>query len=403
MSQINGPKQAARIARPGHNRRMCAMTIFDDTAPGISFDEDGVCNFARKSLWRLEHEVFHGEDGRQRLDALVARIKAEGRGRDYDCLIGLSGGVDSSFVAARVVELGLRPLAIHLDNGWNTDTAVSNIERLVKRLGIDLMTHVVDWGEIKDLQRAYIRASLLDLECVSDHAINTIMFRTAYDMRIGTVIHGGNVATESTMPAAWAYDKRDGVNLRAVHRAFGSVPLKSYPYMMPWQFFNYLFIRRIKTLPILNYLDYNKTEAVEEMKALFDWRPYPRKHGENRFTRFFQEYYLPRKFGIDKRVGHYSSLIVAGEMTRDDALRKIAEPLYEGNEAREELEYVAKKLGFSADELEALIMAPPRAHTEFRNAQWMFNQSSLPVQIARYIAKGEFSLSKLSTIRQAGR
>ena len=403
MSHSSSDTFPAVPVHPGHNRRMCNLTLFDETAPGITFDEEGVCNFARKSQWRLEHEVFKGADGKAKLDMWVQRMKADGRGKDYDCLIGLSGGVDSSIVAVRVVDLGLRPLAVHLDNGWNSDTAVSNIERVVKGLGIDLMTHVIDWEEMRDLQRAYIKAGLLDLECVSDHAINTIIFRTAYRHKIRYVIHGGNVATESEMPAEWAYDKRDGVNLQAVHKAYGTVPLKSYPYMMPWQLFWYLFIARIKAFPILNYVDYSKVNALQELKDRFDWRPYPRKHGENRFTRFFQEYYLPRKFGIDKRVCHFSSLIVGGEMTREDALEKIAEPLYEGNEAREELEYVAKKLNFDPDELDDLINGPPRQHTDFRNVQWMFNQSSTLVQLARYIAKGEFSWDKLKTIREAGR
>lgn len=383
------------------NIRVCALTLFDETAPGISFDEDGVCNYARHSQWRLENEIFFGAEGEQKLNTWVERIKKDGQGRDYDCLIGVSGGVDSSIVAVRVVELGLRPLAVHLDNGWNTDTAVSNIERVIKPMNIDLMTHVVDWAEIRDLQRAYIKASVLDLECVSDHAINTLMYRTASKMRIRYVIHGGNVATESTMPAAWAYDKRDGVNLRAIHKAYGDVPLKTYPVMSPAQFFRYLFIGRVKALPILNYMPYDKVAAVEELKTRFDWRPYARKHGENRFTRFFQECYLVRKFGIDKRVGHLSSLLVSGAITRDEALEQMAQPLFKGNEEEEELLYVSKKLGFTPEELQGYIEAPARAHTEFKNAQWAFDHSRTPVQIARYIAKGEFSFSKLRQIRSA--
>lgn len=382
------------------NLRMCSITLYDESVPGLTFDDEGVCNLAREGRWRLENEVFHGDAGHQRLEAWVERMKAAGKGRDYDCIIGVSGGVDSSIVAVRVVELGLRPLALHLDNGWNIDLAVTNIERLVKGLNIDLITHVVDWREIRDLQRAYIKASVMDLECVSDHAINTLLYRTAHKMGIKFVIHGGNVATESTMPTNWGYDKRDGKNLLAIHKAFGEVPLSSYPYMRPYQLFWYLFVDQIRAFPILNYVDYNKKQALTELQDRFGYRPYARKHGENRFTRFYQEIYLPQKFGIDKRVNHLSSLIIAGEITRDEALAEIRKPLYEPEEEHEELEFIGKKLGFTIEELRAHIAAPPRAHTEFANASGLFDHSRPIVQIARQIAKGEFKLSDIQSIRE---
>lgn len=375
--------------------RVCARTVLDDTTPGISFDAEGVSNFARHAEWRLQNEVFHGGERELRLRSWVERMRHAGRNRDYDCIIGLSGGVDSSYVAMKVVELGLRPLAIHLDNGWNSEVAVSNIEKIVRGLGIDLHTHVIDWQEFKDLQRSYFLASVMDLECVSDHAINAILLRTASQKGIRFLVHGGNVASESILPPGWGYDKRDGYNLKCIHRKFGRVRLKSYPYMLPHTLFCYLFVRRIYAVPILNYVDYNKTSAVAELSERFDWRPYPRKHGENRFTRFFQEYYLPAKLGIDKRRAHYSSLIVAGEMTREEALEKLQVPLYTEDELREDLEYVAKKLDFTVDELNSVIAAPARKHTDYGNVAWMFDHSSRWVQLARYIAKGEFSPARI--------
>lgn len=386
-------------AHPRRNLRTCTLTLYDETIPGLTFDEEGVCDLARNSLWRLENEVFRGEEGQRRLEAWADKIKAAGRGRDYDCIIGLSGGVDSSIVAARVIELGLRPLAIHLDNGWNTDTAVGNIERIVKTLKIDLITHVVDWEEMKDLQRAYIKASVLDLECVSDHAINTIIYRTAHKRGIKYVIHGGNVATESTMPKTWAYDKRDGTNLLAIHARYGNVRLKTYPYMRPHQLFWYLFVSGIKSFPILNYTSYSKDAAVQELKERFDWRPYPRKHGENRFTRFFQELYLPQKFSIDKRIAHYSALMLSGEMTRETANDLLAQSLYSPEDEREELAFVAKKLGFSLEELSEFMMAAPRSHTEFPNAAILFDHNRFSVQLARKLAKGEFRWSQVRELR----
>jgi N-acetyl sugar amidotransferase len=383
--------------------RYCSLTVLDNSIPGVEFDENGVSNLARQAQWRLQNEVFRGPDGQIKLDAWIRRIKDEGRGRAYDCIIGLSGGVDSSYVAKKVVEYGLRPLAIHLDNGWNSEVAVGNIERIVRKLNIDLYTHVVDWAEIRDLQRAYIKASLLDLECVSDHAINTVLFSLAKKFGIKHVIHGGNVATESILPTAWGYDKRDGVNVGAVHKRFGEITLKTYPIMSPIQLFYYLFIRKISAFPILNYIDFNKSKAVKELQSELGWVPYPRKHGENRFTRFFQEIYLPKKFGIDKRQAHFSSLIVAGEMTREVALDELSKPLYSYDDELDEIEFVAKKLKFSTSELLALIEAPPKRHKDFSNVAWMFNQSSGFVQIARYVAKGEFKLSRLREIWKAGK
>lgn len=384
---------------PGHT--MCSRTVLDDTIPGISFDAEGVSNFARRAEWRLQHEVFSGAERDAKLAEWVDRMRTRGRGREYDCIIGLSGGVDSSFVAMKVVELGLRPLAVHLDNGWNSEVAVSNIEKIVGGLKIDLHTHVIDWEEFKDLQRSYFLASVMDIECVSDHAINTILLRVANQHGIRFLLHGANVTTESIFPPAWGYDKRDGRNLKSIHRKFGKVRLKTYPYMLPSKLFYYLFVRRTFAVPILNYVDYRKAEAVAEMTEKLQWRPYPRKHGENRFTRFFQEYYLPVKFGIDKRKVHFSSLIMAGEMTRAEALERLAQPLYTEHELREEFDYVAKKLAFTPDELGAVIAAPPRKHTDYGNAAWMFDHSSRWVQLARYIAKGEFSFSRMDAIWKA--
>lgn len=390
LSNIRGQKNQMMVSVA--SRKVCKLTLYDDGMPGVTIDEYGISNIAKDSLWRLNNEVFSGDEGARKLTAWVNKIKHAGRNRDYDCIIGLSGGVDSSIVAARVVDLGLRPLAIHLDNGWNSEIAVSNIERIVKRLNIDLITHVINWEEIKDLQRAYIKASVLDLECVSDHAINTVLYKTASKLNIGYVIHGGNVATESTMPKSWGYDKRDGLNLLSIHKRYGALDLRTYPYMRPYQLFFYLFIRGIKAFPILNYIDYNKRVALLELKERFAFTPYPRKHGENRFTRFFQEIYLPRKFGIDKRVAHYSSLMLVGEMTREEALNEISKPLYSSSEERDELEFVAKKLGFTVEELEKLISSLPRKHTEFPNAQAWFDHDRFIVQVARRFAKGEISI-----------
>ncbi|MBX9801206.1 MAG: N-acetyl sugar amidotransferase [Caulobacteraceae bacterium] len=387
---------------PAAGWHRCSATVMDTSDSEITFDDQGVSNHARIADWRWRNEVFHGQDAETRLSTWVERIRRDGRGKDYDCIIGLSGGVDSSVVACRVVDLGLRPLAVHLDNGWNSELAVSNVERIVKRLGIDLFTHVVDWDEIKDLQRSYFKASVMDLECVSDHAINTILLRIANRYGIGYVVHGGNVATESILPRSWAYDKRDGANVKAIHRAYGERPLRTYPIMQPVELAYRLLLRRIIFFPILNYVEFKKSEALEELVTRLGWRPYGRKHGENRFTRFFQEYFLVRKFGIDKRKAHLSSLIVSGQITREEAILELEHPLYKDGEAEEELAFVAKKLDFSVEELSGLIEAPRRDHTDFPNVSWMFDHTSGLTQLIRYFAKGELSLGTLKKAWRAG-
>jgi N-acetyl sugar amidotransferase len=364
---------------------LCALTVLDSSIPGISFDEQGISNYARHAQWRLKNEVFNGDDAKKRLDIWLDRIKSEGRDRDYDCIIGLSGGVDSSYVALKVIELGLRPLAIHLDNGWNSNLAVSNIEKIVKGLGIDLYTYVIDWGEVRDLQRAYIKASLLDLECVSDHAINTTLFRLAKKYRIRHVIHGGNVVTESILPPAWGYDKRDGLNLRSIHRKYGKLALKTYPSMLPTELFYYLFVRKISAFPILNYLDYNKTKAISELGYKFGWVPYQRKHGENQFTRFFQEYYLPKKFGIDKRIITFSAQVLSGELTRESAMAEMAKIPYSKESIDQDINYISKKLDLSRDEFDAI----------FKNKNANFNDYPSYFNLLKFAKKSMFYFLKI--------
>jgi N-acetyl sugar amidotransferase len=388
---------------PDPANQMCAITLLDSSIPGIEFDADGVSNIARHALWQLKNEAFEGESAQSSLKALIAKITSSKQRSSYDCLIGLSGGVDSSYVALKVRELGLNPLAVHIDNGWNSEMAVNNIERIVKSLEIDLITHVIDWSEFRDLQRAYFKASVLDLECASDHAIVSVLLGTAAEHRIKWIIQGSNVASESIMPSAWAYDKRDGRNLQAIHRKFGQLPLRTYPLMGPSRLFWYFFGRGLRFTPILNYLKYNKQIALGELEQQLGWRPYRRKHGENRFTRFFQEYYLPTKFGIDKRRAHLSSLILNGEITRSEGLELLQLPLYTEDDLRDEFEFIASKLEFKPEELGRLISAPPRKHTEFPNTAWMFNHNSLPVQFARYFAKGEFRISNWRQLLAARR
>lgn len=369
---------------------ICQVCIMDTTDPDIVFHGTAGCNHCITARARIAHDAFPGPEGEARLQALVETIKQSGKGKAYDCLVGISGGVDSSYVIYKAKQLGLRPLALHLDNGWNSELAVHNIERLMTGLGIDLMTHVVDWEEIRDLQRACFNAPLMDIEIISDHAIFAAMFKTAAQHGIKYILSGSNVATESIMPRAWFYDKRDSRHVRAVHRMYGSgVKLKTFPLLSPWKFLQYVFINRIRMIPILNYGDFNKQSAVEFLGRAFDWRPYPNKHGESTFTRFFQDYYLPQKFRIDKRKAHFSSMIAAGQMTREQALERLRAPLFRPDELAIEREYVLKKLGYSEAEWASIMARTAIPHVSLPHNGWMFNTNNPLVQFIRRTTKME--------------
>jgi N-acetyl sugar amidotransferase len=366
----------------------------DDSDPDICFDVDGVCQYVHVARYRLAEDVYRGTDAESRLASIVANVKTNGAGKPYDSIVGVSGGVDSSYVLLRARQLGLRPLAVHLDNGWNNELAVSNIEHLVRHLDIDLYTHVVDWPEIRDLQRCFFKASLPNVEVVTDHAIFALLYKKAAEYGLKYILTGSNVVTESIMPAAWGYDARDAIHIIGVHRMFGNTPLRTFPLLPPREFLRYALMNGIKMIPIINHGPYNKAVVVAELSAAVGYKPYQHKHGESRFTRFFQEYYLPRKFGFDKRKAHYSSLIVAGQMSRDAALAELNKPLYREIEAEIDLEYVIKKLGFTPSEWADIMIAPLQSFRAFPNRAWMFDHSSPLVLAIRAFVKGEYSLRK---------
>ncbi|AXK42847.1 N-acetyl sugar amidotransferase [Erythrobacter aureus] len=360
------PEVTEVVDPPRPNRRMCTLTVLDDTDPAFETDAEGVALLARKGQAMLRENRLTGDAGRERIAHIAERAKAEGRGKDYDCIIGLSGGVDSTYVAMMVKELGLRPLALHLDNGWNSNTAVLNVKRIVDILDIDLHTYVINWEDMRDLQRAFFKASLPDVELITDHAIVASTFQEAAKHGIKTVIFGVNVTTESIMPEAWTYSKRDAAHIRAVHRKFGERKLTNFPLIDPWDFTYYERVKGIHYESLLSYIDFDKKRAVKELQEKLGYEPYPRKHGESRFTQFFQEYYLPEKFGFDKRKGHFSSLIVAGQMERDEALSELEKPLYPDLlRQQQDIEYVCRKLGFSAQEWSDIMNAPAASHDDY--------------------------------------
>lgn len=358
------------MSAPGAGYRICARCVMDTSDAEITFTADGICNHCTMWFAHFAPQVHRGEDGRRRLDAAIQRIRTEGKGLEHDCIVGLSGGVDSSYLALQAGRLGLRPLAIHLDNSWNSETAVHNIERLVRGLEFDLVTHVIDWAEFRDLQRAYFRAGVIDIEVLTDHAITAFALETARARGVRWILSGTNHVTESLMPTSWTWRKSDLRNLKAIHRRYGEVPLRSFPTASTLRIQADRLLGRGRSLPLLNYLDYERERAKEELREAVGWRDYGGKHHESLFTRFYQAHLLPTKFGIDKRRPHLSSLICSGQMTRDDALAELEEPVYPHlDELAADQEYVLKKLGFEPEDWDAIISSAPRRHDEFASDQ----------------------------------
>ncbi|CAN5386859.1 N-acetyl sugar amidotransferase [soil metagenome] len=350
--------------------RRCSLTVMDTIAdPDISFDENGISNYYWEYKKAERESVLTGKEGEEKLQQLAEQIKKSGKGKPYDCLIGVSGGVDSTYVAYLTNQLGLRPLAVHLDNGWNSELAVKNIENIINKLNIDLFTLVINWQEFRDIQLSYLKASVVDIEVVSDHAITATMYKLAKEKNINYVISGTNVVTEYIMPPSWLYKKTDFSNLKDIHRQFGKVSIKTYPYLDFKKYVYYSAVLKLSPVSILDYVPYNKAAIKALIKDKLSWRDYGGKHYESIFTKFYQAYILPEKFGIDKRKAHLSTLICSGQMTRDEALEELKKPLYATEELAQDKEYVLKKLGLSDAEFQAIMKMPRRDHLEFKTDQ----------------------------------
>lgn len=324
--------------------RQCAISVMDNIAdPDITFDEKGICNYYYEYKAAEERDVFKGEAGAKKIDDLVREIKQKRNGKQYDCIVGLSGGADSTYLAWLAKEKGLNPLLVHFDYGWNSELAISNIEKAVKILNLDLYTYVMDWEEFKDLLRSYFKASVLDLDVPADHMIFGALYKTANKYGINYILSGNNVQTEYTLPKTWNYNKFDIVNLRNIHRKFGARSLTKLPALGLWNQAYYQLVKNIKSVQLLNYLDYNKNDIRNLISKELEWRDYGGKHHESVFTRFYQGYILPKKFLIDKRKAHLSNLVFSGQLTKAEALEELSKPTYDLQLQRDDKEYVAKK------------------------------------------------------------
>lgn len=350
--------------------QICTRCCMDTTDHEIVFDADGVCNHCHYFENQLKHYWFPDERGKPLLEKMVKEVQEFGKGKPYDSIIGLSGGVDSSYLACKVKEWGLRPLAVHVDGGWNSELAVKNIEQIISKTGLDLVTHVVDWEEMRDLQLAFLRSHVANQDSPQDHAFFAALYNFAVKNGIKYVISGSNYATESVLPVSWGYDPMDIRQVDDIHSRFGEAKLKTFPFVNFYQFhFYYNNVKDMTVLRPLNLIHYNKTEAIDYLEKNYGWRYYGGKHYESRWTRFFQAYYLPVKFGYDKRKAHLASLVVAGEITRAEALAELEKPLYTENEITEDKSFVAKKLGITVEDLDELVHAPPKHYLDYKHNQ----------------------------------
>jgi N-acetyl sugar amidotransferase len=357
--------------------RVCSRCIIDNIDyPEIEFDNVGVCNICKAYDNVSTKYLLSDIEKEKKLTGLINELKESRKNHEYDCIIGASGGVDSCYVVYKAKEFGLRPLIVHLDNGWNSELAVKNIENMVRKLGFDLYTHVINWNEFKDLQLSFFKASVIDIELLTDHAISAILLEMASKHGIKYILSGENIVTEGRLPPNWVHYKNDLINIKDIHNKFGKVLIKTFPTLGIGKLFYYQRIKKIKNIQLLDYLDYNKQKAKEIITRELEWRDYGGKHYESVFTRFYQSYILPVKFHADKRKSHYSTLICSGQLTRVEALELMRLPIYEKEKLSEDKQYVIKKLGLTENEFDTMMKQPARRHTDFSSVTNYINKLS---------------------------
>ncbi|MFA7272769.1 MAG: N-acetyl sugar amidotransferase [Crocinitomicaceae bacterium] len=356
--------------------KICSNCVMDTTDSKITFDENGVCDHCTTFFRDIQPFWHTDERGRKELQATIDKIKKEGQGKDFDCLMGMSGGIDSSYLLYVMKEqFGLRPLVFHVDAGWNSQIAVNNIERLVDGLGLDLYTEVINWEEIKDLQLAFFKSGVPHIDVPQDHAFFATMYKFASKHKIKYILTGGNYSTECVRnPLEWMYYQSDSIQLRDIYKKHGTGKLKDYPVTnVLWHKVYLPYIKGIQLIRPLDFVPYNKDEAMQFLVDKFGYQKYPQKHFESRFTRFYEAYWLPKKFGFDTRKVQYSSLILTNQMTREDALKQLASPAYDPETIQQDFEYIATKLGITVSELQSYMDAPNKTYKDYKSQENIYN------------------------------
>ena len=349
------------------NYTICNRCVMDSSDPGITFDSLGNCNHCNEFLTIKQNIIYHGEESDKQLLSILKSIKKSGKRQKYDCLIGMSGGTDSSYVALKAVELGLKPLAVHMDNGWDSEEAVNNIKYLCTQLNIDYQSYVLNWKEFKDLQLSILKSSIVEVEIPTDVAIAGICYKVASENNIKYILGGGNVQTEGILPDLWFYNPKDLKLLKSIQSKFGSETLKNFPSFDYKIEIYYKFIRRIKMVYLLNYMPYSKDKAIEALENQVGWKNYGGKHHESVYTRFVQSYIQPVKFNLDYRRATLSTQICTKEMTRENALIELKNKPYNKDTLEEDKIYVSKKLGIELSELEKIMKTPPKSYKDYPN------------------------------------
>ena len=357
-------------------QKICSNCVMDTSDSKIKFDEFGVCDHCNTFFNEILPNWHTDEKGHQMLTKIIDKIKKAGAGKDFDCLMGMSGGIDSSYLLYVMKEqYGLRPLVFHVDAGWNSQIAVNNIERLVDGLGLDLYTEVINWEEIKDLQLAFFKSGVPHIDVPQDHAFFATMYKFASKHGIKYILTGGNYSTECVRnPLEWMYYQSDSIQLRDIHKKFGTIKLVNYPVTnILWHKIFLPYFKKIKLIRPLDYVPYNKDKAMSTLIDKFGFQEYPQKHFESRFTRFYESYWLPEKFGFDTRKVQFSSLILTGQMSRDEALKKLEKPAHDKDKIKQDFEFVANKLGISIEELQLYMDAPNKTYKDYKSQENIYN------------------------------
>jgi N-acetyl sugar amidotransferase len=349
--------------------QICTKTVMDTIGdPDITFDKNGICNYFYEFSEKLKVRVPSKDIANEKLGQIVKAMKKAGKGKQYDCIIGISGGVDSTYTAYLVKKLGLRPLAVHLDNGWNSELAVKNIENILNKLEIDLYTEVLDWEMFRDLQLSFLKASTPDGEIPTDHAILSILYKIAAKYGTRYIISGMNFRDEGMLPSSWARGYLDWKYIRSIHKKYGSQSLKTFPHLTIASFLYFNLIKKIRSLSFINYIDFNKEEAMKIIQNELGWKYYGGKHYESVYTRFYQAYILPRKFNIDKRKAHLSCLIISSKvLSRDMALEILKNPTADPKLMEDDKEYVIKKFGISVSDFDQIMNSPVKSILDYPN------------------------------------
>jgi len=345
--------------------KVCTSCLMDTTAANIKFDGKGICNFCTE--FEKRNEILKNKNKNKNLEELILKIKKDGKNKKYDCVIGVSGGVDSSFSLFKACELGLNPLAVHLDNGWNSELAQHNISKLIRTCNVDLFTHVINWKEYRNLQEAFFRADVLDIELLMDNAMLSINYKMANKYNIKYILSGTNTATEGfKIPENWSWFKNDAKNIKNITKQFSNQRLKTFPTFGTLDFIYYELIKKIKWILFPDYFDYSKNKAIDLLINKINFKPYPYKHYESVFTRFYQAYILPKKFGVDKRKLHLSNLIISNEIKREEALRIIQQPTYPSeDDEKKDIKYFLKKMKWTEEDLKNYLSKPEINHSKY--------------------------------------